>query len=1330
MHRFIAAVILSACTASAALGGVSRIDTLIPTPQEVVATETSVCLDGAVLVQASADPRLDIAVAELNGRMRELGAEPLAVRVDAGDIPWRAVVLLHADTASGRQLIAQHGLRLSDTDPGPQGYVIHWEGGAATWRVFLAGSDVQGLLYAAVTFRQLMRPVEPADGMGRVAAEVVSVRDWPDFKERQIGVPFAVNLRGAWYDLRYQKAETFEQQQAASDAFYSAMTPYIDWLFRHKSSMMDPVPWSWAAPPESTPAWQKAAIRRVLDHARERGIRTFYYEDISIGDYPKDQDNPDFKGILLNQGHRRYYCWSRLDYHRRKARGIAEMMRDCGYRAFYVHDVDSGGWNDPALWSRRCEHCRQTYGDDHVKANLAVFGIYHEEITRLVPDVVFVAVIYPYSPNYLSADWIAEQMRGESGDMPGLAQQAAAVAGKHRRFLERMGEGLPPDIHICVRENTRENIDLIRAAYGTRPFHFYFEFSYWKGWRPRFSMTPRWCKTFLYPEVKDILYANMSLYGYNPLTQLAAAEYAWNSAAPGAASFPGRAAWTQPDAAVTPDDVARQFAERACRDVWGDVAGPSFVPFALGNLSVYFVHDPDEVARKMGPLDMAQSMTTQAHAAMDAEAALAGLWARLGGVQQAQAQGMPAMAVPYFVDYWKLALGLRIAANCKAAKLQARDAIVAGDMTAADTVLATLDQQLDTDEQELTSQRRALEGTPSFARMFRKKDPFGALFELDVDELRNGVAAFNEERESLFASFNIPQWFAESAKSRRFVAVRTETPPLIDGRMDDTAWEQTLPIEHFVNHQRLQFASRETVAYALFDDDHLYVGFRCEDSKVAELSIPRRARDEHQDLDSVELFLDPGRTRKTFCQWIVDAGGNVFDAARRQQAGGKLAYEVSFDSRASSAVSRGEDGWTAEFAVPFAELGGVPKEGAIWGFNVCRNIVHTRADGKTESVSAGFLDGASFHSVERFPTLGFHSRRPEQAPLDVRLDIRRPSFRVVTTGDGQASECIFDAILESSDTLHEVELRAMAFDGDRKVAHNVWRRRCVELKWRSPKPLGMGAREPLDGIEMQFLVKAREGAWQFRHAFGSPRRTAAAPAEFVAGVDAVGQALASPCVLPGAVAVKADRVPLLDPAQGTIDFWIRPDWGDARESSPIYWYRNVILHAGPVRHEHPYLTNNRCFAIARTGSGALVFQITNRSYKSRAVSAPLTGWRPGEWHHVACQWRLAEGVCEMAIFLDGKTAGAQSTAADKEPFVREAEALPVQIGAMNTGVLPARAVIDELRFSHARRWTEDFTPRRHWGLDRQTRALYRFDGGLTGEGADDTQVPASAGTAG
>jgi hypothetical protein len=61
--------------------------------------------------------------------------------------------------------------------------------------------------------------------------------------------------------------------------------------------------------------------------------------------------------------------------------------------------------------------------------------------------------------------------------------------------------------------------------------------------------------------------------------------------------------------------------------------------------------------------------------------------------------------------------------------------------------------------------------------------------------------------------------------------------------------------------------------------------------------------------------------------------------------------------------------------------------------------------------------------------------------------------------------------------------------------------------------------------------------------------------------------------------------------------------------------------------------------------------------------------------------------------------------------------LPIQIGCMNSGWLPADSAIDQLRISRTARYTDDFTPfRGALELDRDTAALFHFDGGLDGEG--------------
>jgi len=177
---------------------------------------------------------------------------------------------------------------------------------------------------------------------------------------------------------------------------------------------------------------------------------------------------------------------------------------------------------------------------------------------------------------------------------------------------------------------------------------------------------------------------------------------------------------------------------------------------------------------------------------------------------------------------------------------------------------------------------------------------------------------------------------------------------------------------------------------------------------------------------------------------------------------------------------------------------------------------------------------------------------------------------------------------------------------------------------------------------------------------------------------------------------------------------------------------HTFLDVGPIRYDHPYLTNMRSIALCDTGHGSLCFVITNKRYDSRSVAGPMKDWKAGEWHHVAAQWTIAEtGECDMALFLDGKKASGKVRAGKYPKFSKMDEMLPIQIGAMNTGVRPAEAAIDELRISTGPRYSGDFTPPKRLEPDEKTSALFHFDGNLDGTcGIDGEAIKAEPGTAG
>ncbi|MFW6156843.1 MAG: glycoside hydrolase family 20 zincin-like fold domain-containing protein, partial [Armatimonadota bacterium] len=380
----VALSLIVAATACASL------ESMIPSPQEVEALAVTVPVEGATIVLRSDDPKAQVAAGEINARIEDLGGEPLPVG-EAGGGP--RIVLTVGDSAPDEE----------------QGYAISYatEGGEQVFT--LEGHDPQGMLYAAVTFRHMLEVED-----GRVVIRAANVRDWPDFPLRNLGEPFAEPLREHYYPMRsYAQQGEVERARERGEQHVALMQRYIDWLLRHKINMMGQM-----LPRHhmvDATDLEREYMRRVTDYGRARGIVGEVRANIAIGHYPEDKDNPDFADVAYHPAHERYYCWSRLEYHHEKADALAQYMKDAGIGALYLHDVDGGSWRDPALWSDRCEQCRETYGDDHAKADQVVFGLYYDAIREAVPDAIFGAVIYPYSPTHLDPDSIEADLRSEMG---------------------------------------------------------------------------------------------------------------------------------------------------------------------------------------------------------------------------------------------------------------------------------------------------------------------------------------------------------------------------------------------------------------------------------------------------------------------------------------------------------------------------------------------------------------------------------------------------------------------------------------------------------------------------------------------------------------------------------------------------------------------------------------------------------------------------------------------------------------------------------------------------------------------------------------------------
>jgi hypothetical protein len=84
--------------------------------------------------------------------------------------------------------------------------------------------------------------------------------------------------------------------------------------------------------------------------------------------------------------------------------------------------------------------------------------------------------------------------------------------------------------------------------------------------------------------------------------------------------------------------------------------------------------------------------------------------------------------------------------------------------------------------------------------------------------------------------------------------------------------------------------------------------------------------------DCVELFFDPVNAEKYAYQFVVNAGGALFDSYKRRK-------HHNIENEHAAAVFRDRGYWACEFSVAASALGGEITAESIWGMNIMRTRI-------------------------------------------------------------------------------------------------------------------------------------------------------------------------------------------------------------------------------------------------------------------------------------------------------------------------------------------------------------------------------------------------------
>jgi len=177
-------------------------------------------------------------------------------------------------------------------------------------------------------------------------------------------------------------------------------------------------------------------------------------------------------------------------------------------------------------------------------------------------------------------------------------------------------------------------------------------------------------------------------------------------------------------------------------------------------------------------------------------------------------------------------------------------------------------------------------------------------------------------------------------------------PPKIDGILENPLWEKAARIEAFTQYEPQEGArpSEATQVFIGYDQENLYIAFRCFDSDPRAIRACLTQRDRVMRDDTVTVYLDTFNDKKMAFVFQINPCGiqndGVFvEGSRRGRGrgggGGMMGFERfdrSWDAFFLSQARIDQEGYTVEMAIPFKSLR-FPRSGSQrWGIIIQRSI--------------------------------------------------------------------------------------------------------------------------------------------------------------------------------------------------------------------------------------------------------------------------------------------------------------------------------------------------------------------------------------------------------
>ena len=174
-------------------------------------------------------------------------------------------------------------------------------------------------------------------------------------------------------------------------------------------------------------------------------------------------------------------------------------------------------------------------------------------------------------------------------------------------------------------------------------------------------------------------------------------------------------------------------------------------------------------------------------------------------------------------------------------------------------------------------------------------------------------------------------------RSVRSATVTTITSDIsVDGFLEEREWLMAPKIGELTQREPVtgESPTENTEVTLLRDANNLYIGVMSYESEPDRIVGMQMARDANLDSDDrIEIVLDTYRDQRNAFYFATNPAGALVDGLLFANGQSNMNWDAVWEVR----TQRTDQGWSAEFAIPFKSLGFSPG-GGVWGFNISRRI--------------------------------------------------------------------------------------------------------------------------------------------------------------------------------------------------------------------------------------------------------------------------------------------------------------------------------------------------------------------------------------------------------